>query len=74
MSAEVRPASGEHEQVAKDLLSLAETPWDVQTNTDNGLVFVVPDYLAVAYNEAMADVVPADVPSPKRRGRPRKEL
>lgn len=65
-------------QTARDLLSLAESAHDVKTSSDDGLAFLVPAWLAEAYDSAMADVVPAVVPdetvAPKRRGRARKEL
>lgn len=72
------PGDGDHEQVAKDLLSLARSVWDVQTNTDNGLAFAVPDYLAELYAESMQLVEAADPadsvqPVARKRGRPRKE-
>jgi len=71
------PGQGEAAQVAADLLSLARSPYDVQTNTDDGLAFVVPAYLAELYAEAVAMVAPADETAepvaPRRRGRPRKE-
>ena len=74
MWAEIRAADGEAEQVARDLLSLARSKFDVQSTSDHG-VFVVPAYLADLYADAMADVVPAseDAPAPKRR-RARKEV
>lgn len=63
---------GQVEQVARDLLSLADSPYHVQTNTDNGLMFAVPEYLADRYSAA-ADDVRIEPAAPKRRGRPRKE-
>lgn len=75
MTALIIPGDGEHAQVAKDLLSLAESPYHVQTNTDNGLAFAVPTYLAELYAESMSLVEPADSVQPvaRKRGRPRKE-
>lgn len=73
MSALIIPGEGETAQVAADLLSLAQSPYDVQTNTDSGYAFVVPDYLAKLYAEAMSDVQPAEDEAPRRRGRARKE-
>lgn len=67
-------------QTARDLLSLAESKHDVRTSSDEGLLFVVPAYLAEAYQAAMSDItLPVVVPeqdasTPKRRGRARKEL
>lgn len=71
----IYPAAGEASQVARDLLSLARSPYDVATNTDNGMAFVVPDYLAAAYLDAVAIVEPEPGPTggPKRSRRPRKE-
>lgn len=43
-------------QTARDLLSLADSPYDVATNTDDGLVFVVPDALAEAYAAELSKV------------------
>lgn len=62
-------------RVAADLLSLADSPYDVRTNTDQGLAFVVPQYLADRYADAMSIVTTADeTPVPaRRRGRARKE-
>jgi hypothetical protein len=66
------------EQVARDLLSLAESKHDVRTTSDHGLAFIVPERLALAYQELMSEItVPAVVPdpvAPKRRGRARKEI
>lgn len=75
MSALIIPADGDHAQVARDLLSLAESPYHVQTNTDSGLAFAVPDYLAGLYAESMSLVTAADTVQPvaRKRGRPRKE-
>lgn len=53
------------EQTARDLLSLATSPSDVVTNTDDGLVFVVPDALAQAYAGEVAQI---------KRPRARKEV
>lgn len=68
-------------QTAKDLLSLADSVWHVRTNSDSGLRFVVPQYLADRYADAMSDVTPAETPAvdetseppARRRGRARKE-
>lgn len=69
------PSDGQAEQVARDLLSLARSPHDVQTNTDNGLTFVVPNYLAELYAESMQLVQPTEEPAPQpKRGRARKEV
>jgi hypothetical protein len=62
------------EQVARDLLSLADSPADVRTNTDNGLAFDVPDAVADEYTKLMAGVVPATEPAAPKRGRARKEV
>lgn len=62
-------------QVARDLLSLADNPHQVRTNTDHGLTFHVPQDLAARYAQLLAEVTTpaAPTPAPKRRGRPRKE-
>lgn len=82
MTGYVIPGDGESAaQVARDLLSLADSPYDVQTSTDDGLMFVVPDRLAEAYSALHAEVRqeqpaagPAETPAaPKRRARARKE-
>jgi hypothetical protein len=69
---------GDHvAQVARDLLSLADSPHQVRTSSDNGLTFVVPTELADAYLALTAEISTAepDQPAaPKRRGRARKEL
>lgn len=71
---EIRAEPGMAEQVARDLLSLADSKFDVQSTSDHG-VFVVPAYLAERYAAAMADVQSsAEEPAPKRRGRARKEV
>lgn len=64
---------GNAEQVARDLLSLARSPHDVATNTDHGLAFVVPDYLAELYAESMALVQQPEKTAAPKRGRTRKE-
>ena len=66
-------ADGDEEQVARDLLALARSVYDVQSTSDKG-VFMVPQYLADAYTEAMAGP-PAgpDPTSARKRGRTRKE-
>lgn len=64
------PPDGGAEETARILLDLADDPAHVQTNTDSGLAFVVPDYLADAYEAKMA---PASTPAMPKRGRTRKE-
>lgn len=64
-------------QVARDLLSLADSPHQVRTSSNNGLTFVVPTELADAYLALTAEISTAgpDTPAvPKRRGRARKDL
>lgn len=82
MTGYVIPGDGESAaQVARDLLSLADSPYDVQTSTDDGLMFVVPDRLAEAYSALHAEVrqeqsAPGPdetAATPKRRARARKE-
>ena len=66
-------------QMARDLLSLTDNPFDVQTDSDGH--FIVPEWLAEAYEVLAGDIdsVPEDEPAavnpagPKRRGRARKE-
>lgn len=67
------PADGEAQQVAADLLSLAESPAHVATNTDAGLAFVVPDYLAALYAESLDMIKAPEKTAAPRRGRTRKE-
>jgi hypothetical protein len=75
VTALIIPAPEQAAQVARDLLSLAQSPFHVQTNTDSGLAFVVPEYLAELYAETMSLVQPAapEQPAARKRGRPRKE-
>lgn len=73
MSALVVPDRGAEQQVAQILLSLAHSPADVQTNTDSGLAFVVPDYLADAYEAAVAPPSESAATAAPKRGRTRKD-
>lgn len=41
------------EETARLLLALADSPYDVQTSTDNGLTFRVPAALAARYEDAV---------------------
>jgi hypothetical protein len=64
-------------QVARDLLSLADSPHQVRTSSDNGLTFFVTTDVADAYMALTAEISTAgpDQPAvPKRRGRARKDL
>jgi hypothetical protein len=63
------PPPGGEEETARLLLELADSKYDVVTNTDAGLCFIVPDYLAEKFESAQA---PKEPQAP-RRGRPRKE-
>lgn len=68
---------GDAGQAARDLLSLAEDPNLVRTNTDHGLTFLVPSAVAERYTalltEVTADPTPVAPPVRRRGGRPRKE-
>lgn len=72
--AEIYPKHGEEKQVAQRLLALADNVRDVKTSMDNGLAFIVPEYLYTKY--LAVDEVVADEPSEdtlrRRPGRPRK--
>lgn len=72
------PRHGEEASVARTLLAMADDVSDVRTNTDNGLSFVVPDYLHERYvnggigaEEEVEPVVSEEVQR-RRPGRPRK--
>lgn len=78
MSTRVRVGEGEDAaQVAADLLSLTDNPFEVQTNTDDGLSFIVPDELALKYMQVGAEITVdggGTDQAPKRRGRARKDV
>lgn len=64
-------------QVARDLLSLADSPHHVRTSSDNGLTFMVTPEVAAAYAELSAEIStaePEQPAAPKRRGRARKDI
>lgn len=66
-------ADGDEEQVARDLLALARSVYDVQATSDKG-VFMVPEYLAQSYTALMAvRAEPQEMPAASKRGRTRKE-
>lgn len=69
MTSYIIPPDGGAEDTARLLLQLAKTPHDVQTNTDAGLAFVVPDYLADLFEAAQQT---QQEPATPKRGRPRK--
>jgi hypothetical protein len=71
VTALVIPDKGMEQQVAADLLALADHPRDVVTNTDSGLAFIVPDALADRYADAMRAA--QDDSATPRRGRAKKE-
>lgn len=74
MTSEIVPAQGDEADVAKALLALARSPYEVQTSTDNGLTFTVPDYLADLYAQSVQVPQKTEQDVPRRRpGRPRKE-
>lgn len=64
---------GEDEQMARDLLGLARSVYDVQATSDRG-VFMVPEYLADAYTALVAGRAQSEesTVAPKR-GRTRKD-
>lgn len=74
------PRHGEEASVARTLLAMADNVFDVKTNTDNGLCFVVPDYLHERYvnggigeeEEEVVDSPPSEDVQRRRPGRPRK--
>jgi hypothetical protein len=70
----VYPKHGEEGSVARTLLAMADNVRDVKTDTDNGLVFIVPDYLHDRYvNQGVEPEPVADEEVQRRRpGRPRK--
>lgn len=74
----IQPKHGEEASVARTLLAMADDVNDVRTNTDNGLVFVVPDYLHDRYvkggmgEEVEAEPVLSEEVQRRRPGRPRK--
>lgn len=77
MMAVIFPGFGNEKmrELAQALLFLADDPRDVQTNTDDGFAFVVPDYLHDRYVKGLEPAVqtPAMVDQATRRpGRPRK--
>jgi hypothetical protein len=74
------PKNGEESSVARTLLAMADNVQDVRTNTDNGLTFVVPDYLYERYinggigEEEEAEPVVSEEVQRRRPGRPRKTV
>ena len=74
----IYPRHGEEGSVARTLLAMCDNVNDVRTNTDNGLVFVVPDYLYDRYvnggigEEEEAEPVVSEEVQRRRPGRPRK--
>lgn len=73
----VYPKPGQEKEIAQRLLALAKDVRDVGTNTDEGLAFVVPDYLYDLYlnpdDTVEDDSNPLSEDQVRRRpGRPRK--
>lgn len=74
------PKHGEEASIARTLLAMADDVNDVRTNTDNGLSFVVPDYLYERYvnggigAEEEAEPVVSEEVQRRRPGRPRKAV
>lgn len=69
MNSYIIPPDGGAEETARTLLALARDKRDVATNTDSGLAFVVPDYLADLFEAAQQT---QQEPATPKRGRPRK--
>lgn len=73
--ATVVPAYNKVSEVARLLIGLADDPRDVQTNTDDGFVFLVPEALYEKYLNAITDPDPGPTnaeQAQRRPGRPRK--
>jgi hypothetical protein len=73
--ATVSPRIGKEKEVAQMLLALASDPRDVQTNTDDGFVFVIPEDVYQLYLDLTTDPDPgpqAGDQAKRRPGRPRK--
>lgn len=75
----VYPKPNHEAETARTLLAMADDVNDVRTNTDNGLSFVVPDYLYDRYLTGGTGVEEDPEPAPlsdevqrRRPGRPRK--
>lgn len=74
----IYPERGKAPETARLLLELADSPYQVQTETIHGLAFVVPDELADKYlaatghGEDEQDVETEQAPQRRRPGRPRK--
>lgn len=81
MSAYIYPEPGDEQAVARKLLALADSPYEVQTSSDDGLSFRVPEALADRYRQFLlgsaAPQQAADEPAPAKkttaRRRTRKE-
>lgn len=69
MTSLIYPGPGEEQRVARALLDLADSPYDVQTTVDDGLAFVVPLDLAARFE---ASLRPTERQQPSR-GRKSKE-
>jgi len=73
----IYPERGKQAETAKLLLELADSPYQVQTETTHGLAFVVPDELADKYLAATghgSDGEDEPEPVKRRPGRPRKQV
>lgn len=77
----VIPEPGKEESVARALLGVASSPYEVQTSTDAGVAFLVSDEVADAYEalyatpeteQPAAEPEPAPT-APKRRTRKKEE-
>ena len=74
----VYPKPGDEASVARTLLAMADDPSHVRTSTDNGLAFIVPEYLMDRYVnggigvEEEAEPVVSEEVQRRRPGRPRK--
>ena len=73
----VIPEEGELTRIAKELLAVAEHPYEVQAVSHPHRAFRVPedlfDRFQAAQREDAEESVASDVPQQKRRGRPRKQ-
>lgn len=75
----IYPERGKAPETARLLLELADSPYQVQTDTTHGLAFVVPDELADKYLVATGhdpdgsdEEAEPETPVKRRPGRPRK--
>lgn len=74
MSAYIYPGPGDESDVARRLLALTDNPHEVQTSSDDGLAFRVPEDLAERYHQSLlgSATPPADEPAAKKTTAPRR--